>query len=89
MPIPPVIESVSNVNAVGSYGAEFVAWCRAELGEAPRPWQAYVAARVLEHDAEGQLVHRRVGITVPRQVGKSVLLRMLAAWRMHQADAVR
>jgi hypothetical protein len=27
-----------------------------------------------------------VGISVPRQVGKSVLLRMLAAWRMHSAD---
>jgi hypothetical protein len=89
VPVPPSIESPSAGDAVGSYGGDFVSWCEASLGESPRPWQAYVAARLLEHDSAGQLVYRRVGISVPRQVGKSVLLRMLAAWRMHQADRFR
>jgi hypothetical protein len=86
VPVPPSIQSPLPPGVVGSYGPEFDAWCGKVLGEKPRPWQSYVAARILEHDDRGELVHRRVGVSVPRQVGKSVLLRMLAAWRLHQAD---
>jgi hypothetical protein len=82
IPIPPSLESPNNARAVGSYGDEFVAWCAASWPEQPLPWQEYTARRLLEHDDQGRLIHRRVGISVPRQVGKSVLLRQLAAFRL-------
>jgi hypothetical protein len=83
IPIPPRLESQQHPDAVGSYGAGFVEWCKEHWPDQPLPWQAYVMARALEHDEDGALVYRRIGISVPRQVGKSVLLRQLAAWRIN------
>ena len=45
------------------------------------PWQRYVADVSLELDERGMLVYRNVGLTVPRQSGKTTLLEALILQR--------
>lgn len=46
------------------------------------PWQRYVADVALEYDPDtGRLCYRRVGLTVPRQSGKTTLILALAVDR--------
>jgi hypothetical protein len=73
-------------NAVGSYGAEAVEWLRECADLDLRWWQRLVLTRALEHDAAGRLVWIEVDVSTPRQVGKSVTIRALATWRIHQED---
>ena len=73
-------------DAVGSYGAGALEFLEAEAGIALRWWQRLALVRQLEHDADGLLVWITVLLTTSRQVGKSVLLRGGATWRLHQAD---
>jgi hypothetical protein len=47
-------------------------------------WQRLVLARLLEVDSQGRLVWLSAVLSMPRQVGKSWLLRALAMWRIHQ-----
>jgi hypothetical protein len=49
------------------------------------PWQEYVLGRALETRG-GKLRWRVVIVTVARQQGKSVLMRALSWWRIHQAE---
>ena len=42
--------------------------------------------RVLEHDDDGGLVWRSVGLSVPRQQGKSTIVGELASWRLQSGD---
>ena len=70
--------------AQGSYGDELAAYAAARTGKALRWWQRLAAARLLEHDGDGELCWGAVDITVARQVGKSWLLRELCLWRIHQ-----
>ena len=72
--------------AVGSYGAGALEFLEAEAGIELRWWQRLALVRQLEHDADGLLVWITVLLTTSRQVGKSVLLRGGATWRLHQAD---
>jgi hypothetical protein len=51
-----------------------------------RWWQALVFFRLLEHNAQGELVWLDSLVSTARQVGKSVLLRELGMWRMHHAE---
>jgi len=71
-------------DAVGSFGPEVVELA-ATLGLTLRWWQALAVFRLLEHDAAGALVWVDVLVSTARQVGKSVLLVVLAWWRLHQA----
>jgi hypothetical protein len=80
----PRFMSAPHPRAVGSYGPEFEVWLREEHGAELRWWQRLMVLRVLEHDAAGRLVWVWVLLTLARQLGKSVLLRFLATWRMHQ-----
>ena len=64
---------------------ELCEWIAQHDGTQLRWWQRLVAARMLEHDAGGQLVWLVVLLSTSRQVGKSWLLRSLAMWRLHQA----
>ena len=77
--------SLPHPDAVGSYGAAAVAWIEQERGTHLRWWQQLVFYRLLEHDADGDLIWLEVFCSTARQVGKSVLLRELAVWRMHQS----
>lgn len=85
---PPLAISAQHADAVGSYGAEFEEWVRAELGYKLRWWQRLAAYRILEHDKTGRLVWRQVILSAPRRAGKSVLLVALALWRIAHADKV-
>ena len=77
--------------AVGSYGAEAVAWGEARQLH-PRPsdgtrwWQRLALERALEHDDRGALVWPVVIVSAPRQAGKSWLERIVCGWRMSQAE---
>ena len=78
-------------NAVGSYGNDAIDWGFGQpmhLGRVAeaRWWQRLVLHRALEHDADGHLCWRTVIISAPRQVGKSVLERVVCAWRLHQRE---
>ena len=68
------------------YGAEALEWLEREAGIDLRWFQRLTLTRQLEHDADGLLVWLIVLLTTSRQVGKSVLLRGGATWRLHQAD---
>jgi hypothetical protein len=81
----PRLMSVPHARAVGSLGPEFIRWAQKRSGRRLRWWQRLAATRILEVDAEGRLCWEAVIITVPRQLGKSWLLRELALWRIHQA----
>src|SRR4051794_30121782 len=88
---PARILSEKHPNAVGSYGNAAVNWgfsIPMHLGRvvAPRWWQRLVLDRALEFDAAGRLCWRTVVVSAPRQVGKSVLERVLCTWRLHNAE---
>ena len=54
----------------------------ARLGKSFMPWQQYVADVALEIDPDtGRLVYDKVGLTVPRQSGKSTFVEAKAAHR--------
>ena len=72
--------------AVGSYGADAEAIAAEALGIVLRWWQRLVLARVLEHDADGNLVWLQYLVSAPRQVGKTWLLRVLAQVRIRRPD---
>lgn len=50
-----------------------------------RWWQRLAAARILEVDSDGRLCWETAVLSMPRQLGKSWLLRELCLWRIHQA----
>lgn len=54
------------------------------LGYELLEWQRLVLDVALEHE-DGRLVYRDVGVSVPRQCGKSSLTLFLLVWRMLQA----
>ncbi|HEV8167601.1 MAG TPA: hypothetical protein VGR74_24680, partial [Actinomycetota bacterium] len=62
------------------------AFARDRTGLELRWWQRLVVARMLEVDASGALCWEAAILTLARQLGKSLLLRELAVWRMHQGD---
>ena len=85
---PPLAMSGPHPLAVGSYGAECIAWAKVELGITLRWWQALAVTRQLEHDAAGALVWREIVESGPRRIGKSVRLRVVALWRLANADRI-
>lgn len=71
-------------NRAGSRGEEWGRWMKATFGESPRPFQARVADRMLEVDAEGLWCWSAFVTSVPRQQGKSWMLRGILAWMASQ-----
>lgn len=84
----PLAMSPRHPRAVGSYGAQCIAWIKSELGVTLRWWQALAVTRQLEHDSDGALVWREIVDTGPRRIGKSVRLRGVALWRIAHADLI-
>lgn len=80
----PRFMSAPHPRAVGSLGREFEWWCRTYRGVELRWWQRLVARRLLEVDAAGRLVWGTLILTLARQLGKSLLLWLILAWRLHQ-----
>jgi hypothetical protein len=71
--------------AVGSYGAEMIAWLVESQALRSRWFQRLWWTRLLEHDEAGGLIWLESLLSTSRQVGKSVGLRGVASWRLHQA----
>jgi hypothetical protein len=80
----PRLMTVPHGQATGSLGPEFVRFAEDRSGKSLRWWQRLAATRMLETDADGRLVWETVLLSMPRQLGKSWLLRELCLWRMHQ-----
>ena len=59
-------------------------YAREQLGVEFLPWQAMVADRLLEFDADGLYCWPRSLVLVPRQSGKSTLLRAVCEWSASQ-----
>jgi hypothetical protein len=78
--------TVPHPKAVGSLGAEFIAWAEERSGRALRWWQRLAVVRLLEVDVAGALVWDAALLTMARQLGKSWLLRELCLWRIHQGE---
>jgi len=78
----PLAMSLPPVDAVGSYGAEAIAWIESSQRIRLRWWQALAITRQLEHREDGSLCHRVVLESAPRRAGKSVRVRGVALWRM-------
>lgn len=83
---PPLAMSLPPADAVGSYGAEAVAWIEQSQRIRLRWWQALAITRQLEHREDGSLCHRVVVESAPRRAGKSVRVRGIALWRMAHPD---
>ena len=72
--------------ATGTYGWDAVELIEERSGR-PLWWgQVLVIVRALEHDAAGELVHRKVCLTEPRQQGKSTVIGEVASWRLQSGD---
>jgi hypothetical protein len=80
----PRLMSVPHRRAVGSLGPQFIRWAERRSGFRLRWWQRLVATRLLEVDAQGELVWETLALSLARQLGKSWLLRELILWRIHQ-----
>lgn len=78
--IYPDLQSPRSALAVNSYGYIVTRWAKRRLGMELGPWQQYALERMLEHDADGNLLARTVLISVARQNGKSVIVRSLIGW---------
>ena len=78
----PRVMSPAHPDAVGSYGADAERWATDELGIELRWWQRLALRRMLEHDDAGELVWRQVIVSTPRRAGKSVLMMVVACWRL-------
>jgi len=82
----PRLMSAPHPRAVGSLAGELETFARERAGVELRWWQRLVARRVLEVDDDGRLVWEAAILTLARQLGKSLFLRELAMWRMHQGE---
>jgi hypothetical protein len=84
--VMPRIMTGINPRAVGSYGPSAIEW----LADSPhlnmRWWQALCISRLLEFDVNGDLVWTHSIFSTARQVGKSVMVRALCLWRLHQME---
>lgn len=74
--------------AVGSYGWSLIEWGRSSQKLEPRWWQTLALVRILEHRANGSLCWPEVVMSCSRRSGKSVVVRMLALWRLVFAPAM-
>jgi len=90
--IPPALESPVSPLAVGSFGPKVVRWAKRRLKLTLDPWQQYALWRMLEHDADMNLLAHLALLSVARQNGKSVIVRALVGWIMdegHKWDTFR
>lgn len=82
--IYPELQSPRSPLAVNSYGYLVERWVRRRLGIELGPWQSYALERMLEHDADGDLLARITLVSVGRQNGKSVVVRSLIGWMLDE-----
>jgi hypothetical protein len=82
----PRLMTVPHPDAVGSWGDEVIEWALTERGIRLHWWQQLVLVRLLEYDANLELLWRDALLAVARQSGKSVVVSVLADWRSEQGE---
>ena len=82
--VKPALVTPDPPNATGSYGPLAVRWAKRKLGLIAGPWQKYALKRLLYHDANGDLIARLGLVSVARQNGKSVLVRIIVGWMLDE-----
>jgi hypothetical protein len=82
----PRLMTVPHPRAVDSLAPEFELHVADRAGVQLRWWQRLAVARLLEVDEDERLLWEAAVLTLARQVGKSLLLRELCMWRIHQGD---
>lgn len=85
---PPLWMSPPHPEAVGSYGADAVAWIEKVERKTLRWWQRLAITRQLEHRDDGSLCWPVVLESASRRSGKSVRIRGIALWRMALGPAL-
>lgn len=83
---PPLYMTPPAEDAVGSYGADVIAWIEREHRIQLRWWQRLAIVRQYEHRADGSLCWRTILDSASRRSGKSVRIRGTATWRQAHAD---
>ena len=85
--IPPRL--LVGCKGTGSYGSQVADVAREFLDIELMPWQVQALSGQLEHDAAGNLLHRRSLVSVARQNGKTVALKALILWALTREPARR
>lgn len=80
----PALQSPRSVLATGSYGDRVHRWMQRRLRMTLGAWQFYAIDRLLEHDAQGDLLVKLGLISVARQNGKSVIVRAIVGWMLDE-----
>lgn len=80
--LPPRWQTPLPTTVVGSWGPECAAWGERVLGIYLDRWARRALNRALAYDASGRLVHRLFLLSVARQNGKTMLVRVLIGWAL-------
>jgi hypothetical protein len=83
-----MFETPKSENVAGSYGHDVINWALRVLHIDLEPWQRYSVIRILEHDAVGKLIARQLLISVARQNGKSVIVRVIMGWVLDEGHKI-
>lgn len=70
-----------------SLGFEFVDFCQEVVGIELLPWQRWWAIHAFELNPDGRFRFRTVLTLVARQNGKTILMRLVALWKMYLGHA--
>jgi hypothetical protein len=90
--VGPALESPRSPLATGSFGPKVTKWVKRRLHITLDPWQQYALWRMLEHDADMNLLASTALVSVARQNGKSVIVRGIVGWILdegHKWDTFR
>ena len=79
---PPLAMTPPHPEATGSYGPALIEWARRTQNINVRWWQGLSLVRILEHREDGSLCWEEVLLSASRRSGKSVIVRLLALWRL-------
>jgi hypothetical protein len=79
---PPRWQTPLPGGVVGSWGPAVADYARSVLGIELDRWQRIALNRALAYGADGLLVHRTYLISVPRQNGKTAIVRALIGWAL-------
>jgi hypothetical protein len=79
---PPRWQTPLPAGVVGSWGPAVAEYARVVLAIELDRWQRRALNRALAYDAAGLLVHRIYLVSVPRQNGKTAIVRALIGWAL-------
>jgi hypothetical protein len=72
-----------------SFGPQVIAWARRHLDLDLMPWQQLALTGQLEHDSNGDLLHREALVSTARQNGKTAGFSALVGWWLTEMAQLR